>query len=939
MQATSYNGPGSVFVYPAGSNGNAAPIASISGSNTSLSSPESVALDSSGNIYVADDGLSGNGPGSVFVYPALGSSTGLLNEAPTATISGSNTVLNTPEGIVLDSSRNIYVADDGPSYNGPGSVFVFPAGSNGNAAPIATISGSNTGLSSPFGVALDSSGNIYVADDGPSYDGPGSVFVYPALGSSTGLLNESAIAAITGSNTVLSTPLGVALDSIGNIYVANDGLYENGPGSVFVYPALGSSTGVLNETPSATISGPKTGLYLPMYIAIQPGAGTPTPAPSTTATAMPTATSAPTASASSAPTASVTPTGTGTGTQTPTAVPTATATPTGGGSLQLEVSQHLGFDQADVGTAGLGDTTNQMGIWWDSSPYFDVGFYPNLAASHPPDPNLNAAWVTAVSGEGWGLMPIWAGEQAPCTCYKNTGNGKYGGENGCEVYPNTFSWDPDVAGIEGALESGLAVASIGINGLGLSGTVAYYDMEQYNSKAICDSVYYPDQSCSNATTCGAAVTAFLNGWVNGLHPGFQAGVYGSPKDAQSDWVDVSPLPDDVWLSYIPNGAYDTVTVWNIASPPSGPTHGSRYKVSDSLWSNRQRIVQYTTDPPCCDETWGGVEINDIDKDIEDGQVIVGNGVRIKNYNFTQAAAFGSPGELWQTGGISGISDVDFYDRSPTNDLGENEMGEVVGSYLDSGGSHGFIYNPNDGVFQPVNCIGFTGTQLWGINNAGVAVGNATDANNNTWVITSNLGPPGPTGPTGPSGVCSQYRNCPNGDCNCPNDDCVGYAINDAGWIAGTWGSVGYVWKNQQDPPLLVPQSNLGIANSITGINGQGIISGWYDLDDVNYYSFIADASQSSITLTVPQFACPAVSGLSSTTSWAGGINDNGEVVGYSYTSNGYTGFLYSYLLNGSVCPLPSVSVNNWLWGINDVAQIVGQPLGSSASGFVLSPQN
>ena len=110
------------------------------------------------------------------------------------------------------------------------------------------------------------------------------MFVYPALGSSTGLLNESAIATISGSNTGLSSPFGVALDSSGDIYVADDGPSYNGPGSVFVYPALGSSTGVLNETPSATISGSHTGLYLPQYIAIQPGVATPTAAPSTTAT-------------------------------------------------------------------------------------------------------------------------------------------------------------------------------------------------------------------------------------------------------------------------------------------------------------------------------------------------------------------------------------------------------------------------------------------------------------------------------------------------------------------------------------------------------------------------------------------------------------------------------------------------------------------------------
>ncbi len=185
----------------------------------------------------------------MFVYPALGSSTGALNEAPTATISGSNTGLTNPYGIALDSSRNIYVADDGSYANEfTASVFVYPAlgSSTGmlNEAPTATISGSDTGLSFPMGIALDSSGKIYVANAAPN-----SVIVYPALGSSTGLLNEAPTATISGSNTGLSNPQGIALDSSGKIYVADEDA-----ASVFVYPALGSSTGLLNEAPIATIS-------------------------------------------------------------------------------------------------------------------------------------------------------------------------------------------------------------------------------------------------------------------------------------------------------------------------------------------------------------------------------------------------------------------------------------------------------------------------------------------------------------------------------------------------------------------------------------------------------------------------------------------------------------------------------------------------------------
>src|SRR5208282_4694779 len=232
-----------------GSNGNAAPIATIGGRNTDLVLPTGIAVDSSGYIYVVDQFYP-----AVFVYLPLGSSTGLLNEAPTAVIYGSNTDLFYPVGITLDSSGKIYVTDQGDGEDDiPPSVFVYPALSVAgmlNEAPTATISGSDTGLNSPLGIVLDSSGKIYVADWG-SLEGElvPSVIVYPALGSSTGLLNEAPTASITGSNTDLELPIGIAHTS-GKIYVADEGA-----ASVFVYPTLGSSTGLLNEAPiSGTIS-------------------------------------------------------------------------------------------------------------------------------------------------------------------------------------------------------------------------------------------------------------------------------------------------------------------------------------------------------------------------------------------------------------------------------------------------------------------------------------------------------------------------------------------------------------------------------------------------------------------------------------------------------------------------------------------------------------
>ncbi len=116
--------------------------------------------------------------------------------APIAAIGGSNTGLSYPQGIAVDSKGKIYVADENTAR-----VFVYAAGSTGNVAPIAIIGGGNTGLSYPEGVAVDSGGQNYVADFAAQ-----SVFVYPAVGSSTGLLDESPTAAISGGTTGLSLP-------------------------------------------------------------------------------------------------------------------------------------------------------------------------------------------------------------------------------------------------------------------------------------------------------------------------------------------------------------------------------------------------------------------------------------------------------------------------------------------------------------------------------------------------------------------------------------------------------------------------------------------------------------------------------------------------------------------------------------------------------------
>lgn len=240
---------GSITIYPLSATGNYNPGTNvIVGSGTLLNEPFSVALDSAGNIYAANELSS-----SITVY-AAGSSG---NVSPTWQIVGSKTGLATPSGVAVDTSGNIY-ATNGVNDNGtpPYSVTVYPAGSNGNVTPSRTITGSKTGLSQPYSIAVDSSGNIYVANAG-TCGGCETVTVY----SSTQNGNVSPIRTISGSNTGFGNgSIDVAWFG-GRIYITSD--YNR----VGIFPDTANGN---NVAPTKSISGTATKLDQPYGIAIAP---------------------------------------------------------------------------------------------------------------------------------------------------------------------------------------------------------------------------------------------------------------------------------------------------------------------------------------------------------------------------------------------------------------------------------------------------------------------------------------------------------------------------------------------------------------------------------------------------------------------------------------------------------------------------------------------
>jgi hypothetical protein len=245
-----------VVVFSAGSKGNASPIAIIAGPHTSLRSVHSIALDSSGKIYVGtSDELSGV---AIFAAGSNG------DVRPDAIIAGSSTRIQNAYGIAIGLMGSLFVANvlGDTGYTG---VLVFPGDANGNVKPSVVISGTQTGIDWPAGVALDSRGNIYVANAG-RYGSPPSIRAYSA--GSNG--NVPPIATISGSNTGLNGRhiRGISLDSKGNLYVTNDGR-DGMASSIIVFKA--GSTG--NVKPIAVISGDNTRLSAAVGIAIGPYPG------------------------------------------------------------------------------------------------------------------------------------------------------------------------------------------------------------------------------------------------------------------------------------------------------------------------------------------------------------------------------------------------------------------------------------------------------------------------------------------------------------------------------------------------------------------------------------------------------------------------------------------------------------------------------------------
>jgi hypothetical protein len=193
--------------------------------------PQGVAVDVASNVYVADtfhQVIQKVTPGGSVTVLA-----GSIGVAGTADGTNGNALFNDPWGIAVDGSTNIYVADAASSTIRK----ITPAGANWVVTTIAGLAGSpgsSNGTNSqarfnnPASLAVDAARNIYVADTSNNTirkitpDNTGTNWIVTTLAGQAGISGSRDGGGIgTQSSALFYSPSGVAVDGSGNVYVAD----------------------------------------------------------------------------------------------------------------------------------------------------------------------------------------------------------------------------------------------------------------------------------------------------------------------------------------------------------------------------------------------------------------------------------------------------------------------------------------------------------------------------------------------------------------------------------------------------------------------------------------------------------------------------------------------------------------------------------------------
>ncbi len=204
----------------------AAGSANGTGIAATFNNPRGIAIDASGNIYVADSKNN-----QIRKISSSGDVTTLAGSGSAGSVDATGTLasFNNPLALAVDAANNVYVADLGNNkirkINSSGVVTTFAG--NGNYDYIEGPS-STASFNKPRGVAVDGAGNVYVADANN-----GAIRKINAI---------SGVVSTYGSQYSVGTPIGLVMDASGNLYVSGTyAIYKIKPSPSFEVTTLDTS--------------------------------------------------------------------------------------------------------------------------------------------------------------------------------------------------------------------------------------------------------------------------------------------------------------------------------------------------------------------------------------------------------------------------------------------------------------------------------------------------------------------------------------------------------------------------------------------------------------------------------------------------------------------------------------------------------------------------